>query len=378
MRVEVEREAVAPAPGHRCIDGPRPVDDFSARGQATDEQRSILQALRVRRAGEAVGTIAEQSARIDIGARYGERGFPSESGVACGQVEIDALPTIARCKADCPVEPAAAKRQRSLCPALDEKQVAGDIGFGNQQPLDCDTGRSVLRRIEPQRSVEGSEQRAALGVDSETFLRGSDGEAHVLEARHRSCKDQFGSRRAALDPSLHGEGAVVGVLPASCQRRRAAGNRSVHCQGQLFRVHPQPVEVDCRPAARTDPTADANCGACEIGKRVVADRRDPRIQRRAEAPAGRQEVEIDQCCAASRADIVERQAVGADRPPYLVSSCLQIASQGEICRQPREGNPQVFPDQGAARKRQLTAPRAVDEPRVDQRIPGLDPGDFQR
>ena len=90
--VEVEHEAAGSPPGDAGIDMADAIGHLPLRGKAPDEQRAIAQPATARGAAEGRVAFAQRALRLDIGAGDRDRSRATEAGVACAQVDIDALP----------------------------------------------------------------------------------------------------------------------------------------------------------------------------------------------------------------------------------------------------------------------------------------------
>ena len=150
-------------------------------------------------------------------------------------------------------------------------------------------------------------------------------------------------------------------------------HRPVKDHAQFLGIDPHGREIQRGCAACRDAAAHANGAAGKICQRIVGHGRNAGVQIGAETPSRRQEIEIDHGGAASPADIVERETIGAHRTAKLVPPGREIAPQRKIGGKALERDAQVVADQAVAGQLDAAPEVAVYQARVDKGVPGRNP-----
>src|SRR5690606_19702634 len=206
---ELQAEAAAAAPGERGLEAALSVDYFRIGGEPTDEQRAVIDAGSANGSGYCRVAVGEEAAGVDRRLIDGDWSGPGERGLVGGERDIEALPAIARQQRDGAVHAATRQAQVSDYGALTQRQIAGDRGPPDIEPLDPDLYRSAGGHDQVDHAVERAEHRLAFRFGPLAVWSRLKRDPHGLQARgrERAGKDQRGAR------PVIGEGRFVRESP---------------------------------------------------------------------------------------------------------------------------------------------------------------------
>src|SRR5690606_8449442 len=347
-------------------------------GEPTDEQRAVIDAGSANGSGYCRVAVGEEAAGVDRRLIDGDWSGPGERGLVGGERDIEALPAIARQQRDGAVHAATRQAQVSDYGALTQRQIAGDRGPPDIEPLDPDLYRSAGGHDQVDHAVERAEHRLAFRFDTEAVWSRLKRDTHVLQARgrERAGKDERGARPVIGEGRFDRESPIIDVAAGAGQRRAGIVYATVERQRELAGAQAGVVEDDRPTGAENDRAVEADVRAGDVGERSIGYTRHAASEVGGEPPGDAvADHEADLASGIDRAEVLERDASRLDWAGQRIAAAGDVAAQRQIGPEAGEAQREIVRQQPVAREDEGTLQRAVHQPRIGDGVTADDPTD---